>query len=285
VSEAAELPDRVPLAHEVHGDGPGSTLVLVTGTGYPGRTWPPDLVARLSAERPVVTFDHRGTGATPGTGDPYSTRLFATDLAGLLDDLATGPAHVVGHSMGGRVAQWLALDRPDLVRSLVLAASGPGQFSDRHRQPAGIPIHTALGLAERGYEGYLREQITSTFFTPRFAEAHPERVAWLVDAFWSGRPTLEQYLKHVAARQAHRTTERLAEIARPTLVLVGDEDTHAGGTGSHREQSEYLAAAIAEAELEVIRGARHGFFWSHPDETVAAIAAWAARHDPVRAHG
>lgn len=285
MSEAVGLPQRVPLAHEVHGGGPGAALVLVAGTGYPGRTWSPDVVERLAASRAVVTFDHRGTGSTPGTPDPYSTRLFAVDLAGLLDDLGLGPAHVVGHSMGGRVAQWLAIDRSDLVGTLVLAASGPGQFSDRHHQTAGIPLRTALGIAESGYEGYMRNQITGTFFTPRFAQSHPDRVAWLVNAFWSGRPTLENYLKHVAARQEHRTTELLGDIRRPTLVLIGDADTHVGGTGSHWEQSHYLAQNIAAAELRVVGGAKHGFFWSHPQETAEIIAGWAARHDRAAVGG
>lgn len=284
MSEApAELPEPVSLAHEVHGGGAGAPLVLVAGTGYPGRTWPPDLLGALAADRPVVTFDHRGTGATPGTPGPYSTRLFASDLAGLLSDLGLDSAHVVGHSMGGRVAQWLALDHPALVRSLVLAASGPGQFSEAHRQTTGIPVPTALELVELGYEGYMRRQITRSFFTATYAEAHADRVGWLVDAFWGGRPSIEDYLKHVAARQEHRTTDRLGEIRQPTLVLIGDEDTHVGGTGSHWEQSQFLASAIDGAELRVIEGAKHGFFWSHTEETVAILAEWAARHDPVPA--
>jgi pimeloyl-ACP methyl ester carboxylesterase len=283
VPDAPGLPDPVPLAHIVHGGGAGTPLVLVTGTGYPGCTWPPSLVERLATERAVVTFDHRGTGATPGTPDRYSTRLFAADLATLLDDVGLGPVHVLGHSMGGRVAQWLVLDRPDLVRTLVLAASGPGQYSPAHHQTAGVPVGTALGLAERGYESYMRELIGRSFFTPAFAEASPDRVEWLVRAFWDGHPPLEDYLKHVAARQEHRTTDRLAEIGVPTLVVIGDEDTHAGGTGSHWDQSKYLASSIDGAELQVIRGAKHGFFWSHPDEVAAVVSSWAADHDPAPA--
>ena len=281
--DAPELPDPVSLAHTVHGGGAGAPLVLVTGTGYPGRTWPPDLVERLTVDRAVVTFDHRGTGATPGTPDRYSTRLFAADLAALLDDLGLGPAHVLGHSMGGRVAQWLVLDRPDLVRTLALAASGPGQFSPAHHQTAGVPVRTALGLIERGYEAHMRELITRSFFTPEFAKADPDGVEWLIGAFWDGRPQLEDYLKHVAARQEHRTTDRLAAISVPTLVLIGDEDTHIGGTGSHWDQSQYLASAIDGAELQVIHGAKHGFFWSHPDEVVDILSGWAAHHDPAPA--
>ncbi len=276
-----ELPDPIELAHTVHGGGAGAPLVLVTGTGYPGRTWSPELVERLSAGRAVVTFDHRGTGATPGTPDRYSTRLFAADLAALLDGLRLVPAHVLGHSMGGRVAQWLVLDRSDLVRTLVLAASGPGQFSPAHVQTAGVPVGTALGLVERGYEAYMRELITRSFFTPGFVQADPDRVEWLIRAFWDGRPQLEDYLKHVAARQEHRTTDRLAEIGVPTLVLIGDEDTHVGGTGSHWDQSQFLASAIDGAELQVIRGAKHGFFWSHPDEVAEILSGWTAHHDPA----
>ena len=273
--EDAEPLAPVSLAHTVRGSG--SPLVLVAGTGYPGVTWPPEIVDPLSERHAVVTFDHRGTGRTPGTAGPYSTRLFAADLAVLLDELGFEAAHVLGHSMGGRVGQWLALDAPNCVRSLILAASGPGQFDPGHRQVQGIPVGTALGLIEKGYEQYMRDQITGSFFTGAFADADPERVAWLVRAFWSGRPPLEDYLKHVAARQEHRTTDRLAEITQHTLVLIGDADTHVGGTGSHWDQSQYLAARLPRAELQVIGGAKHGFFWSHPQRTVELLTAWMDR--------
>ena len=283
MSDAAGTAAPIPLAHHVHGGGDGRPLVLVAGTGYPGRTWPAEVVDPLCVTRPVITFDHRGTGSTPGTEGAYSTRLFAADLAALIDELHLGPAHVVGHSMGGRVAQWLVLDRPDLVRSLVLAASGPGQFSDTHRQTAGIPVRTALALAERGYETYMRQQIGGSFFGPELAAAQPDRLERLIGAFWDGRPQLEDYLKHVAARQEHRTTDRLADIQVPTLVVIGDADTHVGGTGSHWEQSQFLAARIAGAELRVVHGARHGFFWTHPDEVVGILREWCARQDKVPA--
>lgn len=269
----------VRLAHTVTGAGPGAPLVLVAGTGYPGSTWPPELIEPLGRGRPVITFDHRGTGRTPGTAGPYSTRLFAADLAGLLDELRIEHAHVLGHSMGGRVAQWLALDAPRRVRSLVLAASGPGQFDPAHAQTQGIPVATALGLIEHGYERYMRDLITRSFFTASFAEAQPERVEWLIRAFWNARPAIEDYLKHVAARQEHRTTDRLGEISQPTLVLIGDEDTHIGGTGSHWDQSRYLAERLPNAELAVIEAARHGFFWSHSERTIELLTAWLDRTD------
>lgn len=268
-------PPPVPLAHDVRGSGPA--LVLVCGTGYPGATWPPSLVEPLASRYTVITYDHRGTGRTLGTADRYSTRLFAADLVGLLDELGLDDAHILGHSMGGRVAQWLALDAPARVRSLTLAASGPGQFDEAHPQTAGIPVAAATRLVEQGYEAYIAGLIRRTFFTEAYAEEHPERVAWLIDAFWQHRPGLEDYLKHVAARQEHRTTERLGEINQPSLVLIGDQDTHVGGTGSHWDQSHYLAKQLPHAELRVIGGAKHGFLWSHPEESVAMLTEWIDR--------
>ncbi|HEY7132778.1 MAG TPA: alpha/beta hydrolase [Candidatus Limnocylindrales bacterium] len=267
---------RGPIAHELHGRG--DPLVLVAGTGYPGATWPPDLVEPLAARHTVLTFDHAGTGDTPGRDERYSTHGFAADALALLDALDLPAAHVVGHSMGGRVAQWMALDRPDRVRSLVLAATGPGQFRDDRPVTRGVPVNTAADLVERGYEGYMANHIATTFFTPDFVEGSPDAVGWLVDAFWAHRPSLREYLRHVVARQEHQTADRLAGITVPTLVLVGDRDTHQGGTGVHWEQSAFLHEHIAGSDLAVVEGAAHGFFWQRPERTVEILLDWTAGH-------
>lgn len=267
-----EATATVDLAHVVR--GAGAPIVLLPGTGYAGATWPTSLVDGLAANHLVIAPDYRGTGRTPGTEGPYSTRQFAADVIALLRRLDVGPAHVLGHSMGGRVAQWVALDAPELVRSLVLAASGPGGPAPTAGQAVGIPLEAALTLIEHGYEGYMRRQITSTFFTPEFVERDPATVDGLIAAFWDHRPSLRDYLKHVEARQGHSTRDRLAEIRLTALVIVGDADTHAGGTGSHLEQSRYLAAHLPNARLHVIAGARHGCFWECPDESLAAVRAF-----------
>jgi pimeloyl-ACP methyl ester carboxylesterase len=267
---------RGPIAYEVHGRG--DPVVLVAGTGYPGATWAPDLTEPLAERHAVLTFDHAGTGDTPSRDERYSTRGFAADALALLDSLELPAVHVVGHSMGGRVAQWMALDRPDRVRSLVLAATGPGQFRDDRPVTRGVPVNTAADLVERGYEGYMVHHIATTFFTPEFVERSPGTVAWLVDAFWSHRPSLREYLRHVVARQEHQTADRLGDIAAPTLVLVGDRDTHQGGTGVHWEQSAFLHEHIAGSRLATVEGAAHGYFWQLPAESVRILLDWTAGH-------
>lgn len=266
----------VPIAYEVR--GAGDPLVLIAGTGYPGATWSPELVDRLAVRHTVLTWDHRGTGDTPSTPEPYSTRGFAADLAALLDALGLPPAHIVGHSMGGRVAQWVALDRPDLVRSLVLAATGPGEWRADRPVTRGVPLHTAVDMVEHGYEEYMRRHIAATFFTPEFVEERPDVVQWLVDAFWRHRPQLRDYLRHVIARQEHQTADRLREIAVPALVLIGDRDRHQGGTGVHWEQSAYLAEHVPGAELRVVPDTSHGYFWQAPELSAAILLDWADRH-------
>jgi pimeloyl-ACP methyl ester carboxylesterase len=264
------------MAYELTGSG--VPIVVVAGTGYPGATWYPPLIERLAERHVVLTFDHRGTGATPPGAGRYSTRGFAADAVALMDELRLGAAHVVGHSMGGRVAQWMALDRPDRVRSLVLAATGPGQFDPGKPVTRGIPLHTARDMIELGYERYMTKHIAETFFTPEFVGSDPDRVAWLVRSFWEHRPSLEEYLRHVIARQEHQTADRLGEIATRALVLIGDRDTHQGGTGVHWEQSAFLIEHLPNAEQAVVEGAAHGYFWQLPERSAEILLEWTGRH-------
>jgi pimeloyl-ACP methyl ester carboxylesterase len=271
---AFTTPDGVGLCATIHRGGPGVPLLLIAGTGYGGATWPRDTIDALRAPRTIVTFDHRGTGRSGSSPGPYSTRQFAADAATVIEGLAQGPVHVLGHSMGGRVAQWVAIDRPDLVASLILASTGSGRAPDGSAAIRGVPYHTALGLARDGYRAHLRGQITSTFFTPEFAAEHPRTVDWLVEAFWGSRGNLADYLKHVVARQGHDASASLGSIDRPTLIVVGERDTHAGGTGSHWDQSRALEAVIAGSTFRSIPGLAHGLFWQWPDRTTAVVAEW-----------
>lgn len=270
------LPATVPLAHDV--GGAGTPLLLLPGTGYPRHTWHPEFLAGLAARHTLITLDYRGTGDTPGTDDPYSTRLFAADAAALVRDLGVGPVHVAGHSMGGRVTQWFALDAPELTRSVTLLASGPGP-TDPAVVPERLPLYAMTDLVENGYRAFMAGTITRNFFTPEYGAAHPDAVQWLIDAFWDHRPPVRDYLKHVIARQSHRTTEHLDRITQPALVVVGTRDTHVGGTGSHYDQSVYLARALPDARFVEIPDTMHGYPWQEVGRTVEAMTAFTAEVD------
>jgi len=252
------------------------TLLLVAGTGYSGRTWPSVFLDELMDLTRIVMFDHRGTGNSPGTPGSYTTQMFARDASALVEKIGVRP-HLLGHSMGGRVAQWMALESQDLFESLILVASGTGETHTN--QSRGIPPSTVLGILDAGYEGYVRDLQRQTFFTPAFLEMHGDVVSQLGEAFWRNRPALADYLKHVEARQSHAIGRRLADIAIPTAVIVGSEDTGHGATGSHFGQSLELHQAIPGSTFAEIAECSHGVFWERPRSTASAIRDWILRRE------
>lgn len=261
------------LPHTVTGTGP--PLLLVAGTGLPGATWTTEIVRPLSTRHTVVTFDLPGTGRAVGYEAECSTRGFAAAALELLAHLGLGPVHVLGHSFGGRVAQWIALDGPDQVSSLILAASGPG------RDPAQAPDNAQVEASRRriravGFATYMHRFLGRGFFTERFAAEHPEVPERLFGLFWRDRPTEEAFLAHVAARQAHSTVAFLPSLRVPTLVFVGDED-RTGMSGSHLEQSERLAMLIPRAQFVTLPGLKHGLLWENPQACADLVTRWCGR--------
>jgi pimeloyl-ACP methyl ester carboxylesterase len=273
---AAARVGEFEIVYERRGDGP--VVLLIAGTGSSAAEWPRASVDVLAPHFTVIRYDQRGTGRTPGTRGLYSTRLLAQDAVGLLDALGVDRAHVMGHSMGGRVAQWVALDAPQRVASLVLAASGPGefpgQFEDGRTMMRGIPLRAAVSIAEEGYPGWLERYIRESMLTREFQEAHPERTAELIAETLELRPSVEDYLKHTIARQQHQTDDLLDRLTLPTLLLVGDRDRDVGGTGSHFAQTQYLARRLPHATLKVLAGVAHGFFWERPEASMEVVRDW-----------
>jgi pimeloyl-ACP methyl ester carboxylesterase len=245
--------------------------MLVAGTGYSGHTWAPTFLDLLTNRYQVVTFDHRGTGHSPGSTSEYTTARFARDALAVLRAADLGPAHIVGHSMGGRVAQEMYFADPSMMRSLTLAASGAGTPTEPEYSRVGIPVPAVQRMMDIGYEGYVWQKHRDNFFTDKFIAEHQADVEWLDKAFFSPGPTLRNYLKHVRARQAHSTTERLRQLAAPTHIVIGTKDTHNGGTGSHYDEAHRLHGLVPHAHLSEIDGAKHGFMWEQPDLTVNLI--------------
>ncbi len=270
--------DDINIYYELYGQG--DPLVLVAGTGISCAPWRPFQVPEFSKHYQVLIYDHRGLGRSDKPDVPYSTRLFAKDCSGIMDALEIKRAHIMGHSMGGRVAQWLALDYPEKVRSLVLSGSGSGKYSDAIEDyPRGVPVDTCVELIEKGYEKYQHDHWGPGFmFTDEFVREHPEVVKRFQDLIVDEVPPLKCYLRHVIARQCHETTALIDRIKAPTLVIVGSKDTHEGGTGNHVESSKALVAKIPNAELVLVEGGRHGYLRQMPEKGHPPILDFLRRH-------
>jgi pimeloyl-ACP methyl ester carboxylesterase len=254
----------VELYYEVHGEG--QPFVFLSATASDCEIWKLYQVPEFARDHQVILFDYRGTGRSGKPSVRYSTRMFAADLAAVLDHLRADPAIVLGHSMGGRVAQQLALDYPEKVNRLILASTGAS-----FPQTKGLPFNVCKGMIELGYERYLREHWVRVGFAEEFVQEHPERVERYLQARFAHLCPVEFNLRHLLARQEHDTSGRLKDIRVPTLILIGEDEHDASSDVSHLASTEVLAQGIPHARVVTVPGARHAYFVSHPDFIHRAI--------------
>ena len=112
------------LYYETQGEG--EAILLVPPSWWPSDTWNVGVTQRLSQHYRTIIFDCRGTGRSSKPNSGYTVNQFGTDCAGLLENLKVSRCHAVGFALGGQIVQALAIDRPDLVATLTMAAAGPG---------------------------------------------------------------------------------------------------------------------------------------------------------------
>ncbi len=257
------------LYYEVHGEGAPFLFCSVTGCDH--QAWKFHQVPEFSRDHQVIVFDYRGTGKSSKTVQKYSIEMFTDDAAGILDALNVEQAIVCGHSMGGVVAQLLALDHPSKVKKLILASSGSA-----HPGAHGIPLAMCRDMIRLGFERYIREHTIETGWTRPFAAAHPDLVENFLRVRMSGIAPLENYLHFVLARQEHDHTSRLEDIRVPTLVLVGDDEHHGAADTSHWEAAHQLARKIPNAKLVVLLGEGHHYLATNPETAHRAIREFIA---------
>ena len=245
-------------AHRVYYErhGAGAPVLLVNGLTADHTAW--QLQADALKERfEVVVFDNPGVGQTTGPGGPYTSELFADVAASLLDHLGIERAHVVGASMGGTIAQQIALRRPELVRSLVLHCTwGRCDAYIEALFRSWAVIAPAVPLLE------LSRQIWLWVFTPRWYGT-PGNMDSL-ESLVRDNPfpqSSEAFCDQAAACISHDVLDRVGEISAPTLITVGDGDLL---TPAYHSRA--LAERIPGARLHVWPEMGHAPFWEIPDE-------------------
>lgn len=272
----ASLPTGVELYYEVH--GAGEPLMLVPSTGFAANVWQGYQVPELSKHLQVVIFDPRGTGRSGRPQDFYTIERMAADVVALLDAVGLESAHLLGHSMGGRIAMQTALDWPGRVRSVIMAASGSGPAArEGHGIYPGLNFGWVDSLVTRGFEGHVHHEMVESdaFFTDDYRAGHKQEVEDFFQLAWSQHAKWPEFLRLVMARQNWEASHRLADLGVPVLVVVGDKDT-AGS--NHLRQAEAMRDQIPSAEFRLLAGQSHGFFWQAPQQTNDWILEWVLRH-------
>lgn len=246
------------LYYEIYGEG--EPLVLIQGCGGDVTFWEPQ-IELLSQYFRLILFDNRGMGRSEVTPGDYTTQLLANDAASLLDQLGIKNANVLGWSMGGMIAQELAINRSDLVKKLVIAASS-SKFPDK----SAFVFKTFLDMVQRGeFESLTRWHMSLCFSQAFFS--HPPVVDQVQASFMSPKypATLEGLASQVSALNAHDSRGRLGNINAPTIVLGAEED------GFFPVQSIYeTAAGIKDAKALILPGA-HLYYIERPMEFSQAV--------------
>jgi pimeloyl-ACP methyl ester carboxylesterase len=249
----------ITLAYEIHGKGP--SLLLISGVGYGGWYWHL-LTPRLAHDFQVITFDNRGTGESDKPDGPYSTPQLARDAGALLDALGLPSAYVLGHSLGGFIAQELALARPGLVSKLILAST---TFGGPHAIP--VTPEALKVMTERSgdpYELFARGVVIST--GAGFAERHPEIVQALWDYRASNPVPPAQYQAQVQAGAGHDAEGRIGNLKCPTLILFGAEDKVVP-----LGNAELLAQKLQGARVEILPKVGHHLALEAPEQVAQVI--------------
>jgi 3-oxoadipate enol-lactonase len=254
------------LYYESTGTGPPA--LLINGQAMTLATWWRTVPVLAESFR-VLTFDQRDMGRSGHSPWPYSVSQMATDAVAVLDAADVERAHVYGISLGGMVAQEVALMYPDRVEALVLGATtagGPGTILARP-EPLGFFVRAgAMGSEEAEWAAvpYNYAEETRRLHGDRIAEDIARRVLDTTDALG--------YIHQVAAAAGHNTVGRLHEIAAPTLVVHGEDDVVIPPSNGR-----LLAQAIPGAELKVWPDAGHLFMTDEP-RADQHIAGFLTRH-------
>jgi len=250
----------VEIYHESHGNG--EPLLLIMGLGANATGWYAQIPA-LSKEYRVIAFDNRGAGRSEKPNEAYTMVQMAEDAIGVLDTLEIGSAHVFGMSLGGMIAQELALRSPERVKTLILGGTmcggpkatfaGP-QLVQQFASLAGLPLEQAAekGLALLYSDGFIARNAA------RLVE-HALSVAYLT-------PPIHALQRQFMAVVGFNSYDRLPAMRLPTLVLVGTADKIIPSANSH-----VLADAIPGARLIEFGGAGHGFLVERAEEVNAAV--------------
>jgi pimeloyl-ACP methyl ester carboxylesterase len=255
----------INLYYELHGSG--EPLVLIAGLGYDGWMWH-KMIMGLAEQFQVISFDNRGVGQSDKPAGPYTAQLLAADTLGMLDDFGIGKAHIVGHSMGGFVAQAIAVDHPERVNRLILSATNFG--GPRH-----IPITPEAMAVLTDVSGDPVERLRrgiAISCAPGFAESNPQLIEeWIA---YRVRNPLDPagYQAQLAIGlslipEAASFERRLSAVRAPTLILFGEHDKVVPPGNA-----DLLAARISGSQVAILPDAGHFFPFEAPEEANRIIA-------------
>ncbi len=240
---------RPALFYRVSGEG--RPVLLIHGVGADGGSWTP-IAAALAGSFRVLWPDLRGHGRSGPIRDPITLDSFVEDVLDVMDAEGVGCADVVGFSLGGMIAQALALDHPARVDRLVIVSAVAGRTEDERAR-----VRSRLEILRNAGIGAITGAAQDRWFSDAFLAAHPERVAERMAQLKANDP--ESYKAAYTVFSTSDLGDRLHGIAHPTLVVTGEHDI-----GSNTRMARFMRDQIAGAQLEILPGLKHSVLVEAP---------------------
>ena len=259
-------------------NGQGEAVLLAPPSWWPCDAWKVGVVPALRRRHRTIIFDPRGTGYSSKPDRGYTISQFAEDAVGLLMHVGIARCHAVGFALGGQIVQAMAIQRPDMIATLTMAAVGAGTKLT-HGGPREATNTDERQIREHGFERFIRGHIENDHmaFGPRFYRDHPEVIAALSRALWERQTSPEQFRYHHDARRTWDTLGNAEKIKVPTLILCGAADDVNRGGSTPVGTAQQLAGLIPGAELALIPEVKHMTFWDGTG-AVAALQDFLERH-------
>lgn len=256
----------IDINYQLEGEGP-ETLVLVNGLADALESWDFQVPALLQAGFRVLRFDNRGIGGTDAPTMPYTSRMLADDAKALVNELDITNFHLIGVSMGGMIAQEYALNYPQDLKSVTLACTyaAPGPFCSRM-------FSMWEEMAQKVSVPFVMRDVTLWAFTVPFFSEQPEMAAEFEAEMAGLDMSVEAYLSQLNVIQKHDTTDRIAQLTVPTMVLAGREDILIP-TRLSRE----LHDLVPGSDWTTVPGG-HACLWESPDPFNDAIITFTRAH-------
>jgi pimeloyl-ACP methyl ester carboxylesterase len=201
--------------------GKGEPLLLINGLAFPMDLWFAQ-IEELSKDFRVIALDNRGIGHTDKPDEEYTIPLMASDAVGLLKALGIDKAHVAGLSMGGFIAQQMALSYPDMVNRLILIGTCMG---GKKSLKLGLPFWEKAGAAIQGLSPEQVYRIDLTLMTaPGFAGDNPDLMDQAIRLRMKNPQPLHAFIRQFAAAHVFDINNRAQNITQPTLIILGQDD-------------------------------------------------------------
>lgn len=264
----------INIYYEIQGNG--EVLVLISGYGANLKSWFRQIFF-FSQEYRVIAFDNRGTGRSDKPDVPYTMKMMANDVAGLLEAIGIDTAHVWGTSMGGAIAQEFAIRYPEKVISLILGGTSCGGIHEIKSDPAVMAQLLNMANVKQVTPEEWVGQLLPIVFTKEFIHSNQDIIKDIIKNRAEYETPANGYRRQAEAAAGHDTYNRLPKIMAPTLVIAGSADRVVPV-----KNSKLLASMIPNAQLVILENVGHGFNVEAEEKTNSTVLDFLRQHQHSR---